>query len=152
MNAASQRTQLSEYANFSPRQIKTHHLPTLLCKISFVAEKKRLVVFLTASGELLGSPSVSKPLEKSWTYSLRRRTTHKIPKSLTSSPRRKISPYCMQASDVIGLYPHTSPITRGSALSTSDATHALRDISRALSDIAAIAPHRFRIRNLLCSP
>ena len=97
-------------------------------KYDFVAEKKRLVVFLTASGELLGSPSVSKPLEISWTYPLSspenttfRSATHfvaeKKKKNLLRRRKEKISLYCMQASDAVGLYPHKSPNNWGSTLS-----------------------------------
>ena len=153
MIAASQENTVVGIRKFFTSSLRLIIFRHFSAKYDFVAEKKRLVVFLTASGELLGSPSVSKPLEKSWTYSLSSPDNTSNPQVTHFVAEKKRSLYiACNASDVIGPNPHTSPIIRGLALSTSDATHALRDISRAPSDIAAIAPHRFRIRNLLCSP
>ena len=153
MNAASQKNTVVGIRKFFTSSIRLIIFRHFSATSYFVAEKKRLVVLLTASGELLGSPSVSKHLEKSWTYSLSSpdNTTNPQVTHIAAEKKRSLYIAC-NASDVIGPNPHTSPIIRGLALSTSDATHALRDISRAPSDIAAIAQHRFRIRNLLCSP
>ena len=117
LNAASQKNTVVGIRKFFTSSLRLIIFRHFSATYDFVAEKKRLVVFLTASGELLGSPSVSKPLEKSWTY-LYVAGKHII--SLSHSRRRrkeKISLYCMQASDAIGLYPHTSPINWGSTLS-----------------------------------
>ena len=126
---------------------------TSLRNIISSPRRKDLSSFWPRVENLLSSPSVSKLLEKSWTYSLSSPDNTSNPQVTHFVAEKKRSLYiACNASDVIGPNPHTSPIIRGLALSTSDATHALRDISRAPSDIAAIAQHRFRIRNLLCSP